>query len=287
MWGRRKARLGAHLPRSLGRRIALGVVVVLAAAAFYYFGERPEFRPPPVDEVPPEAIMSVEQETALGRQGAPLLIRSYGGLDPDSAGQALVARIGARLVERSDAGKTPYQFAFHLLADPRVVDVFALPGGPVLLTTGMAARLRTEGEFAAVLAHAVAHVAGRHAARQIARAQPADNLPGAAAIAAFDPNNADDAGSAQIAALIDQVVSVTYTPGYEQQADTLAVGIMAEAGYDPRALIGVLETLGRAAAGSNPPAFFDTHPNPDRRLEHIQRAIAKRYPNGVPEALVK
>ena len=232
MWGRRRTRLKPHIPRSWGRRLALLVVVALVAVAFYYFGGREEFRPPP-EEPPQPVTMSVEQEVALGRQAAPLLIQRHGGLDPDAEGQALVERIGARLVERSAAGRTPYTFSFQLLADPTVVDVFALPGGSVFLTAGMAARLRTEGEFAAVLAHALAHIAERHSTRHV------------------DQQNPTSA----------EVLDVTYTPGEEAHADTLAVRFMAEAGYDPRALIGVMETFGRAAAGGNSPAFFTTHPN--------------------------
>ena len=286
MWGRRKSRLAPHLPRSLGRRLGLGLVVALAAAAFYYYGTRREFRQPPVEEAPP-VNLSVEQEAALGLQAAPLLIRQHSGLDSDPEGQALVERIGARIVDRSEAGKTPYRFTFHLLADPRVVDVFALPGGPILMTAGLAARLRTEGEFAAVLAHAVAHVVEQHTARRMAGVQPTEDPPSAAALAAFNPDDSTRAGYAQIAAFIAQAVAVTYAPIDEVQADTLGIRFMAEAGYDPRALIGVMETLGRAAAGGNSPAFFNTHPNPERRIEHIQRAIDERYPDGVPEDLVK
>ena len=262
MLGRRKSRLKPHIPRSLGRRLALLCVVALVAAGFYYFGGREQFRAP--SEEPSPVTMSVEQEVLIGHQATFQLIQQHGGVDSDEEGQALVERIGARLVERSEAGKTPYPFSFRLLADPTVVDVFALPGGPIFLTAGMAARLRTEGEFAAVLAHALAHVAERHPTRRVDQQ---------------DPRSPE--------ALIARAFDVTYTPGEEAQADTLAVGFMAEAGYDPRALIGVMETLQRAAAGGNSPAFFNTHPNPDRRIEHLQRAIEKRYPNGVPEGLVK
>ena len=257
MFGRRKTRLKAHIPRSWGRRLALLVVVALVAVAFYFFGGREAFRAPPEEPLP--VTMNMQQEVAIGQQAAVQLIQRHGGVDPDTEGQALVERIGARLVERSVAGETPYRFSFQLLADPTVVDAFALPGGPVFLTAGMVARLRTEGEFAAVLAHAIAHVAERHSTRHV------------------DQQNPTSAGA----------IDVTFTPGEEAQADTLAVRYMAEAGYDPRALIGVMQTLGRAAAGGNSPAFFDTHPHPDRRIEHIQRAIGERYPGGVPEDLVK
>jgi predicted Zn-dependent protease len=58
---------------------------------------------------------------------------------------------------------------------------------------------------------------------------------------------------------------------------------MAEAGYDPRSMILVMEILGASSQGNAPPEFFSTHPNPDNRITRIQEAIAALYPNGVPE----
>ena len=61
---------------------------------------------------------------------------------------------------------------------------------------------------------------------------------------------------------------------------------MAEAGYDPRALIRVMEILAASSEGAQPPEFFSTHPNPDNRVARIQQAIQETFPQGVPENLV-
>ena len=60
---------------------------------------------------------------------------------------------------------------------------------------------------------------------------------------------------------------------------------MSDAGYDPRALIVVMEILAESRSGDAPPEFFSTHPNPDNRIEEIQKAIDEIYRNGVPDNL--
>ena len=61
---------------------------------------------------------------------------------------------------------------------------------------------------------------------------------------------------------------------------------MAQAGYDPRALIEVMHIL-VASGGAAPPEFFSTHPNPENRISAIEEAIAAEFPNGVPEGLIQ
>ncbi len=280
---RRRSSRRPPLPRSPKRRLGLALVVALFAIASYYVGTKREFNP--VTEETQRVSMTVEQEMALGLQAAPQMARQHGGLHPDQQAQAALDRIGERLVVQSEAGRTPYRFEFHVLADSRTVNAFALPGGQIFMTGALAARLRTEGELAGVLAHEIGHVVGRHAAEQMAKAQL--TLAGAAAIAAFDPEDPTSAGFSQIAALIGQAVDMKYGRDDELQSDALGVRFMAEAGYDPRALIGVMEVLKATARGNRRPEFFSTHPNPDRRLEQIQRAIEDAFPNGVPEGLVK
>ncbi len=282
---RRRSSRRPPLPRSPKRRLGLALVVALFAIASYYVGTKREFNP--VTEETQRVSMTVDQEIALGLQAALQMAQQHGGLHPDQQAQAALDRIGERLVAQSEAGRTPYRFEFHLLADSRTVNAFALPGGQLFMTAGLVSRLRTEGKVAGVLAHEIGHVVGRHAAGQMAKAQLTQGLAGAAAIAAFDPNDPTSAGYSQIAALIGQAVDMKYGRDDELQSDALGVRFMAEAGYDPRALIGVMEVLEAAARGNRRPEFFSTHPNPDRRTEQIQRAILDAFPNGVPEGLVK
>jgi predicted Zn-dependent protease len=60
---------------------------------------------------------------------------------------------------------------------------------------------------------------------------------------------------------------------------------MAEAGYDPRSMVALMEILATASEGNEPPEFFSTHPNPDNRIDRIWEAIEEQYPGGVPEGL--
>jgi predicted Zn-dependent protease len=62
---------------------------------------------------------------------------------------------------------------------------------------------------------------------------------------------------------------------------------MAESGYDPRAMIGVMEILADAGGGQETPEFFSTHPNPDNRIQRIEEAIQTLYPDGVPDGLTQ
>jgi len=258
------------------------LVVVLFAVASYYLGTKRKDNP--ITEETQR--MSVEQEIALGLQAAPQMAQQHGGLHADAEAQRAIDEIGERIVARSAAGRTPYRFDFHLLADDRTINAFALPGGQIFITAGLAGRLRTEGEIAGVLAHEVGHVVGRHAAEQMAKAQRTQGLASAAAIAAYDPGNPAGAGYEQIAALITQAVTMKYGRDDELQSDALGVQFMAAAGYDPRALVGVLQALEAAAGGSRSPEFFSTHPNPERRVEHIEQAIREAFPERLPEGLV-
>jgi predicted Zn-dependent protease len=77
-------------------------------------------------------------------------------------------------------------------------------------------------------------------------------------------------------------VTLKYGRDDELQSDELGVQIMADAGYDPRALIHVMEILEAAGGPSGQPEFFSTHPNPSNRVEQIWRSIEVEFPNGVP-----
>jgi predicted Zn-dependent protease len=61
----------------------------------------------------------------------------------------------------------------------------------------------------------------------------------------------------------------------ESEADALGVRFMMQAGYNPEALIGVMEILAQVSGGANGSEFMSSHPNPANRMEHIRDVIAK------------
>lgn len=217
--------------------------------------------------------MTVDQEISMGLQAVPEMESQFGGEDPDQNAQSEVDRIGFIIVDRSPAGQSPYQFDFHLLADPQTINAFALPGGQVFITRALFDRLETEGQLAGVLGHEIGHVIARHSAEQIAKAKLTEGLTGAAVIASYDPNNPRSIGTAQLAALIGQMINLKYGRDDELELDFLGVCFMNDAGHDPQEMLRVMQILEEASQGQAPPEFFSTHPNPQNRAQRIQEDI--------------
>ena len=90
--------------------------------------------------------MTVDQEIALGLQAAPEMAQQYGGLHQDRETAEKVKKVGQQIVAASKAGRSPYRFDFHLLADEQTINSFALPGGQIFITYGLLKNLQTEGQ---------------------------------------------------------------------------------------------------------------------------------------------
>jgi predicted Zn-dependent protease len=263
-------------------RLLLALFLV-GGALFTYFGQRVYN---PVTDETQHINITEEQEVALGLQAAPQMEQEFGGQSRDAQAQALVDEVCARIVQASAASQTEYPFECHLLGDQQTINAFALPGGQVYITEALFRRLETEGQLAGVLGHEIGHVVARHGAEHIAKTQLTQDLTGAVVVASYDPSNPNSAYAAQIAALVGQLVNLRYGRNDELESDRLGVRFMAEAGYDPRAMLRVMEILAEAGDGGRQPEFFSTHPNPENRIERIQQAIDEAYPNGVPQGLL-
>jgi predicted Zn-dependent protease len=250
---------------------------VIAGISFfsYYKGKTHN----PVTNEEQYVDLSPQQEIALGLQAAPQMAQEYGGLHPDREAQSVVDQIGSRLVTETAAGELPYQYEFHVLADENTVNAFALPGGQVFITAALLTRLESEGQVAGVLGHEIGHVVARHGAEHMAKAKLTQGLTGAAVMAS------GSRGTAAVAAMIGNLINMRYGRDDELESDRLGVRFTARAGYDPRAMVRVMEILAAAAGGGRQPEFFSTHPNPERRVERIQEEIRARYPGGLPGGL--
>jgi len=250
-----------------GAKIRIMIALALAAwALFSYYGSSD------YNEITGETqrvAISPDQEIALGLQSAPEMAQQHGGLSPDMQARARVEAIGQRLVAESAAKETDWNWQFHLLRDPQTVNAFALPGGQVFITAALYNRLENDDQLAGVLGHEMGHVIARHGAQHLAKQQLTQGLTGAATVAAGDQN------VGRMAQMVGQMVNMKYGRNDELQSDQLGVRFMKEAGYDPHALIRVMEILEESTGGARQPEFFSTHPNPENRIEKIKEAIAK------------
>lgn len=213
---------------------------------------------------------NVEQEISIGLQAAPKMAQQHGGLHPDQRAQSHIDQVGQKLVNNTVAKKSEYPFDFHLLADSKTVNAFALPGGQVFITAALYNRLENEDQLAGVLGHEVGHVIHRHGAERMARTGFINGL-----IQSVMLGSGGDASVAQIASVVGNYTSMKYGRDQELESDDFGVLLMLDAGYKAEALIGVMDILEAASGGSRAPEFQSTHPSPDNRREQIREAIEK------------
>jgi predicted Zn-dependent protease len=255
--------------RSLSGRLIFGLIAAVIAV-FTYFSNTQEN---PVTGEKQHISLTPEQEVQLGLESAPQMAQQFGGLYPDEKVQQSVKRVGQKIVNSTDVKNSPYQFDFHVLADNKTINAFAVPGGQIFITAALLDKLKNEDQLAGVLGHEITHVVGRHSAEQIAKQQLTQGLAGAAAIATEDPNS--PGRNSAIAAYVANLIGLKYGRDDEIESDQLGVRWMVESGYNPEAMIDVMEVL-RAAGGPNRPSeFMSSHPDPDNRIERIREAIAK------------
>jgi predicted Zn-dependent protease len=256
-------------------RLAIGAVIALFSVFQYFTTSSVN----PVTGEKQRIKISPQQEVAMGRQQAPQMAAEFGGPLQDARVQQIAQTVGAKLVNNTVAKKSGYPFSFTVLADPRTINAFALPGGPIFITAALLGKLKTEGQLAGVLGHEVGHVIGRHSAEHMAKSSLTSGLANAAILTGIDPT-----GGA-IASGVAQMKSLSYGRADETESDEFGIEFMVQAGYDPRALIEVMKILAAAGGGSRQPEIMSSHPNPLGRAEHIAEVIKKKFPNGVPPGL--
>ncbi len=264
----------------------VGAVLLAIIAVFMYFSRT---QVNPVTGKKQRIALSVDQELSMGLQAAPKMASEMGGAaDPrrDPAA-AFISRLGRKIVESSDASRSPYRNNFHffLLNDHKTVNAFALPGGQVFITRGLLDKLEDEAEAAGVLGHEIGHVIGRHAAEHMAKGNLGQMLATAVGVGASDGSNRGRQAAAA-AYMANQMFQLHFSRDDESEADDFGLRFMAQAGYDPSAMLDVMKVLKEASKGGGAgPEFLQTHPLPDTRLKRIENSLKQDYPRGIPSSL--
>lgn len=291
--GQPRASNSSRPQSSLGSGLKMRLLIALGFIAFalitYYAN------PGDVNQITGEkervAMAEEEQEMALGQQAAPQMIQQHGGESPNAGNRELVDKIGRELLagleiwmaeKEQQLGvelRNPYQFQFTLLRDPETVNAFALPGGQVFITEALFARLETVGQLAGVIGHEIGHVVERHGNERMAK----QKLFGTIAMAGGAIGG--DARSVQMAQAAANMIQMKYGRDDELESDKWGVLLTEKAGYDPRAMIGVMKVLDEASPGGGPPEMMSTHPKPANRVAYIQKVIQEVFPEGVQEGL--
>jgi len=220
--------------------------------------------------VAPKNGYKIQDDVQVGQQAAREVEQQLPLLN-DREVQDYVERIGQRLVSAipGEFSHPEFRYSFKVV-NAREINAFALPGGPMYLNRGMIEAARSEGEMAGVMAHEISHVALRHGTAQATKAQRYSILGGIGAIAGAVIGGGVGSVIGQGSQTAVGVYFLKFGREYETQADILGAQIMARAGYDPRDLARMFQTI-QQQGGRGGPEFLSSHPNPENRYARINQ----------------
>ncbi|MDR3749639.1 MAG: M48 family metalloprotease [Acidobacteriota bacterium] len=217
---------------------------------------------------------SLDTDIKMGKQYA-MMVEQSAKMVKDPVIVEYVNRIGQNLVRNSDA-KVPFTIK---VVDSDDINAFALPGGFFYVNSGLVLAADDEAELAGVMAHEIAHVAARHATREMTRA----NYANLATIPLIFVGNWGIYEAASMALnLALPLTFMKFSRGFEAEADYLGLQYMYKAGYDPQAFISFFEKIQaqeKKKPGTLARAFASHPPTPDRILksqEEIRSVLPPR-----------
>ena len=211
--------------------------------------------------------MSESRELELGTELHQQILKET-PVYQDQQLQAYVDRVGQKLASVSHRSDIDYHFT---VIDSPDINAFALPGGYVYINRGLIAYLNSEDQLAAVLGHEIGHITARHAVRQQA-ARGTNNVLAGVLVIATGVSSLGETSSLLGGALLSG-----YGREMELESDGLGAEYLANAGYNPRAMvevIGVLKnhedfTKRTSTGGVSYHGVFATHPRNDTRLQEV------------------
>ena len=213
-------------------------------------------------------LYSLEKEIALGKQHAQEIERQAKIVD-DPVISEYVNRVGQNLVRNSDV-KVPVTIK---VIDAEDVNAMALPGGFFFVNSGLIMKAESESELAGVMAHEIAHIAARHGTRQASRGQ----IINMASIPLIFMGGWTGYGIRQAASVLVPMTFLTFSRGFEREADLLGLQYLYKAGYDPTSFVDFFEKI-QSMEKRKPGTMskvFSSHPMTDDRIKDAQKNIGE------------
>ncbi len=230
--------------------------------------------------VPSTSAPITTTEAQQGAEAHPQFLQEFGGTyqGPQAS---YVEQVGKNIAVQSGLGNTRESFTVTLL-NSSVNNAFAIPGGYIYATRQLVGLMNNEAELAGVLGHEVGHVAARHSQRRQSNAQKNTLIGAAGAILSGVLLGDSGIGNTISKGFLQgsQLLTLKFSRSQELEADQLGIQYLNSAGYDPRAMATVLQSLAAQNAldsslqGNNAsiPEWASTHPDPASR---VQTAFAK------------
>lgn len=199
-------------------------------------------------------------------------------LNPSSSKDAeMVQRVGKRLAaaiteyyrsQGISAELEGYNWEYNLV-DSDEANAWAMPGGKIVVYTGLLPITQNEAALAVVLGHEITHALTKHSNERMSQAMLAQGLGELGSIALANNPKASNVFNAVYGSGAQLGVLMPNSRNQELEADRFGLIFTAMAGYNPREAIPLWERM--AAAGGSPPEFLSTHPSPENRIKKLQQ----------------
>ncbi len=200
----------------------------------------------------------------------------------DTEAVAMVKRVGGRIAqaveeyfrEKGMSGRLKdYHWEFNLVESPEV-NAWCMPGGKVVVYTGLLPVAKNDTGLAVVLGHEIAHAIARHGNERMSQ-QLMAQLGGMALSEALrnKPQETRQLWMTAFGVGAQYGVLLPYSRLQESEADHLGLIFMALAGYDPHAALTFWERMAAASQGTKPPEFMSTHPSDRTRIQNIRKLL--------------
>jgi predicted Zn-dependent protease len=242
------------------------VAIVLAAAVVGVLLLHSHRQKTPVTHRVQHVTLTDAQQMKQGSQEYAKTLREDRARIVSSGPQyAEVQRVARRIEAVASRDKPNFVWKVALIRKQEA-NAYCLPGGKIVVFTGILPVTENDAGLATVLGHEVAHATAEHVAERIER----QHLTEVAAViiaggTAFTPGQ-----FARITALLGVGSGLPFSRSQESEADHIGLVYMARAGYDPHQAVAFWKRMQRASKGQEPPEFLSDHPSDAHRVERVE-----------------
>ena len=221
--------------------------------------------------------LSSEQEQMLGLQSFQQVLQQADVVDRGPEYET-VKRVAEKIAKVVGPSAKDFRWSVALVRSPQV-NAFCLPGGKIVVYTGILPIAQHEAGLATVMGHEVAHATSRHGSERVFKPRATQTSLTGAQFSMSDMSwEQPRAIMGALGAGAQYGFLMPFGRDHEVEADQIGLIYMAKAGYDPREAIAFWERMAKASEGQ-PPEFLSTHPSHGTRVERLRKAL--------PEALAE
>lgn len=229
------------------------------------------------------SLVSETELQGLARQEYVQFLNQNPIVNPNSSRDAeMVRRVGSRIAtavtnyyssQGLGAELSGYQWEYNLVNNNEA-NAWCMPGGKIVVYTGILPVTQNEAALAAVVGHEVAHAIAKHSSERMSQVL-VQQLGGVALGVALSNR------SQETQTLFNNLYGIGSQVGYtlphsrsqELEADKFGLRFMALAGYNPREAVALWQRMKAQSNGARPPEFLSTHPAEDRRINELNKIM--------------